>query len=266
MPHLYRNSRFVTISNTTRDEMLENRFSKHPIEIVHSGVDRACVPGPKSAVPLISYVGRLKRYKRIDLLLRAFVRVREAYPSAKLVIAGSGDQEQTLRNLSAQLHLGDAVDIRGYVSDAEKVEILQRSWVFVTPSSMEGWGIAAIEANACGTPAITYDVPGLREAVVDGVNGLVVADETDLSAPILRVLSDSQLRGELCRGAVMRAAQFSWHATAERFLDVIMRNVAGDSFSMVRTSDHWRVVAGASAGSRSVPEHVPLVLQQVENV
>jgi glycosyltransferase involved in cell wall biosynthesis len=266
VPYLYRNSRFITISNTTRDEMMENKFSRHPIEVVHSGVDVNCIPGPKSETPVISYVGRLKRYKRIDDLVRAFVKVRTQQPLAKLVIAGSGDQEQPLRDLVADLHLEDSVEILGYVDDRRKVEILQRSWLFVTPSSMEGWGIAAIEANACGTPALAYDVPGLREAIADGSSGLIVPEGTDLAEPILRVLNDAALRAELCRGSIIRAAQFSWSATAERFLDAIMRNVAGDSFSMVRVADHWRVVEGARLQTGTPAEHVPLLFRQVEHV
>lgn len=267
MPWVYRNSRFVTISNTTREEMLENNFSQQPIEVVQSGVGEDCVPAPKSSVPVISYVGRLKRYKRIDALLRAFTAVRRSYPNAKLIVAGSGDQEQSLRALALRLGLTDSVEIRGYVSDAEKVEILQQSWVFVTASSMEGWGIAAIEANACGTAAICYDVPGLREAVIDGVNGLVLPDGSDLAPAILRVLTDGALRAELSRGALLRASQFSWDATAEKFLDVIMRNVAGHSFSMARVSDHWRVIRGTcTKGTGTTSEHVTLAFRQSEKV
>lgn len=262
MPYIYRGSRFVTISNTSKNEMLELGFSKEPVEIVHSGVDEACVPGQKSAAPLVSYVGRLKRYKRIDVLLRAFAAVRAAIPDARLVVAGSGDQEVPLRLVTRELGLEGAVEILGHVDDAEKVRILQRSWLFVTPSSMEGWGIAAIEANACGTPALAYDVPGLREAIVSGLNGLVVPDGSDLVQPMLDILQDEQLRGTLEKGALTRAHQFSWTAAAEQFLDIIMRHVAGDSFSLVHTKDHWRVVAGAAVDSQlDFPAGVPLMLR-----
>lgn len=262
MPYVYRGSRFVTISNTSKEEMLELGFSREPIEIVHSGVDEACVPGIKSQVPLISYVGRLKRYKRIDDLVRAFSQVRAQMPDARLVLAGSGDQEPVLRALVAELGLNDSVDILGYVDDATKVRVLQQSWLFVTPSSMEGWGIAAIEANACGTPALAYDVPGLREAIVTGVSGLIVPDGSDLVRPMLDVLGDAQLRATLEAGAIQRARQFSWTAAAEQFLDIIMRHVAGDCFSLVHIKDHWRVVAGTGIGSElDFSADVPLMLR-----
>lgn len=268
MPYVYRNSRFVTISQTTRDEMIENRFSRHPIEIVHSGVDPNCAPGPKAEYPLISYVGRLKRYKRIEALIRAFANVRAQLPQARLMIAGSGDQEEALRDLVSSLKLDDSVEILGYVDGAKKVEILQQSWLFVTPSSMEGWGIAAIEANACGTPALAYDVPGLREAIVDGTSGLIVPEGSDLTEPMLRVLANPALREELSRGALVRGAQFSWTTTAERFLGLIMRNVAGNSFSLVRVGDHWRIVKGTCVQSEyaSCEEYISLSLQPVEPV
>ncbi len=259
MPYVYRNSRFVTISKTSHDEMMKKGFSNHPIEVVHSGVDKNCVPGTKSDVPLVCYVGRLKRYKRIDALVQAFAKVRASIPGAKLIIAGSGDQEAPLRGLVNGLGLTGAVEIAGHVSNQEKIEILQRSWLFVTPSSMEGWGIGVIEANACGTPALAYDVPGLREAVVNGLNGVLVPDGTDMVRPIERILSDRGVRTGLCEGALQRAAEFSWSATAERFLDVIMHNVAGDSFSLARVGDGWSVVPGIHVQTRpGAAERSPL--------
>lgn len=245
MPRLYKRSQFVTISRTSLEEMEAHRFSQMPIEIVHSGVGVDCVPGLKSPTPIISYVGRLKRYKRVDALIEAFSRVRQEHPDARLVIAGAGDQEPNLRQLAAETGLGDAIEIRGYVSDAEKVEVLQQSWLFVSPSSMEGWGIAAIEANACGTPALAYDVPGLKEAIVDGLNGFTVPDGSDLSVPISRILRDEKLRRSLELGSIQRAGRFSWNRCADAFLDVIMRHVAGSSFSLVRLHDHWRLIVGA---------------------
>ncbi len=238
MPQLYRGASFVTISNTTRDEMVANRFSTRPIEIVHSGVDVDCVPGVKSPYPLVSYVGRLKRYKRIDLLVQAFAKVRAEVPDARLVIAGSGDQEGPLRELVLNLGLESCVEIAGYIDDRSKVDLLQRSWCFVTPSSMEGWGIAAIEANACGTPAIAYDVPGLREAIVDGQNGLIVPEGTDLSEPILRVIQKNPLLQQLRFGAERRAAQFSWTDYGRAF------------FGCDRTCGGCRYIqSGSSSGS-----------------
>ena len=194
MPYVYRNSRFVTISKTSHDEMLENRFSEKPVDVVYSGVGVECEPGAKSAVPTVAYVGRLKPYKRVDLLIRAFPGVLDQIPAARLVIAGSGDAESKLRELIDELGLADRVEIRGFVDEATKIQILQQAWLFVTPSSMEGWGIAAIEANACGTPVVAYDVPGLREAIVSGMNGVLLPNGSDLTPTIVDILADRERR------------------------------------------------------------------------
>jgi glycosyltransferase involved in cell wall biosynthesis len=89
---------------------------------------------------------------------------------------------------------------------------------------MEGWGITVIEANACGTPAVVADSPGLRVAVVDGVSGSVVAVEA-MAEEILRVLTDTQLRERLAAGASRRAAFFSWDRAAKRMLAAIRREL-----------------------------------------
>jgi glycosyltransferase involved in cell wall biosynthesis len=266
MPRVYRNTQFIAVSSDTRAEMLEVGFADCNIDVIRNGVDQQLVPGAKASTPLVLYLGRLKAYKRVHLLVHAMERVRAVYPTAKLFIAGDGDESNALQQLVANKKLKDCVSFEGFISEDRKRELLQKSWLLVNPSEMEGWGISVIEANACGTPALAYRVPGLREAVIDGFNGLLVPEGSDLAAPILRVLSDANLRGELCRGAVLRAAQFSWHATAERFLDMIMRNVAGDSFSMVRVSDHWRVIPGTGVQHDAAASHVPLVFRQVERI
>jgi glycosyltransferase involved in cell wall biosynthesis len=65
----------------------------------------------------------------------------------------------------------------GKVSDHVKRYILSKSWAFVSTSMKEGWGITIIEANACGTPCIAYDVPGLRDSIVDGKTGILIKED-----------------------------------------------------------------------------------------
>jgi glycosyltransferase involved in cell wall biosynthesis len=104
---------------------------------------------------------------------------------------------------------------------------------------MEGWGIGAIEGNACGTPAIAYDVPGLREAIAHDRSGLIVPDEGDAASAILAVLRDDTLRARLERGALDRGNEFSWDRSAREMLFEIMRAIMGLEFRVVDLDGRW---------------------------
>jgi glycosyltransferase involved in cell wall biosynthesis len=131
------------------------------------------------------------------------------------------------------------VIFEGFVDDDRKRELLQSAWVTVTLSEMEGWGIGAIEGNACGTPAIAYDVPGLREAIAHDRSGLIVPDGGDVAGAILAVLRDGTLRRRLEIGALERAREFSWDRTAREMLFEIMRAIMGLEFQVVDLDGRW---------------------------
>lgn len=255
MPVVYRNVSFVAISQGTRAEMERLRLTRKPILVVPSGVDPLLEPGAKSARPTVAYVGRLKRYKRVDLLVEAFARVRSRVPDALLRIAGRGEDEARLRDLVRRLDLGDAVVFEGFVDDARKRRILQDAWVFATASFIEGWGISVMEAGACGTPAVAFDVPGLREAIVDGRSGIIVAPGGDIAEAIARLLQDEPLRTALSAGAVSRAREFSWEVAANTMLDAISRQFVETDRGVLLSEGAWRLPGGeVTQAHRSVQE------------
>lgn len=239
VPIVYRRVHFVTISDDTLDEMRRVGIGDSSAGLVRCGVDASLVPGKKAGVPSIVYLGRLKAYKRVDRLIEAFAKVRERIPNAVLRIAGTGDVLPALRQLATRLRLDDAVVFEGFVDDDRKRELLQNAWVMVSLSEIEGWGISVIEANACGTPAIVHDVPGLREAIVHQESGIIVPEGGDIVAAILSVLQDEVLRARLERGAYARAAKFSWDEAAREMLFEIMRAIAGLEFRAVDLDSRW---------------------------
>ena len=178
---------------------------------------------------MIGYFGRLKKYKSVDHLLRALPSVLAEFPDLKAIIVGEGDDRPRLEALTRELKLQDAVAFTGYVSDQEKVRLLQRMWFKVATSSKEGWGLTVTEANACGTPAIASDVPGLRDAVQDGKTGLLYryGDISDLAGKIERLTADSELRARLSAGALAWAALFVWDEAARRTIDILKQRMAG---------------------------------------
>src|SRR6185295_6341267 len=92
----------------------------------------------------------------------------------------------------ARLGLGHAVELRGFVSEEEKIALYRGARVFVNPSEKEGWGLTILEANACGVPSVASEVPGLRDAVRHDETGLLVpyGDVAACAEAILRLLTD----------------------------------------------------------------------------
>lgn len=226
IPVLYKNIRFITVSESSRQGLINLGISPTKISIVYNGVDSSPFSKnyEKSDYPHIMYFGRLKRYKRLDLLIRTMKMIIREVPDAKLTIAGSGDAEKELMALVNELGLEDSVIFGGHIDEKEKAELLGSAWVFVTPSSKEGWGITVIEANACGTPCIAYDVPGLRDSIRDGRTGLLIKEDGDVEAlaeSIVEVLRNDSLRKNLSKKALKWASSFSWDKSAEEFMNVL---------------------------------------------
>lgn len=228
---VYRKERFLVVSDSTLDEFVRRGFPRENFTLALNGLDheRLHPTGvPKSAHPTVGYFGRLKKYKSPDHLVRAFASVREEIPNAELVFIGRGDFQPELAKLASELGVSDATRFAGFVSEEEKLRLLQELWVVVNPSMKEGWGIVNVEANACGTPAIAADSPGLRDSVRHGDNGLLYpyADIDTLTGHLLSVLRDKDLRKRLEHGAIEFARSLSWDDTAATTLSVLEEVVA----------------------------------------
>ncbi len=221
MPAAYAGVPVQAISRGTADDLARRGFDPGRIEVIPPGVDHRRFR-PDSGVgkyeePTLLYVGRLKRYKGLDVVLGALRRLGEAGTPARLLVAGRGDDRPRLERLARRRGVEARVTFLGYVAEARKVELLRRAWVHVYPSPKEGWGIANVEAAACGTPSVASDSPGLRESVADGRSGFLVphGDEAAWTERLLRLLRSSELRARLREGALRHAARFSWERAAE---------------------------------------------------
>lgn len=223
IPIFYRSLTIVSVSESTKEELIEMGLPSKNVCVINNGIENDLHPGMKSDIPTVLYFGRVKKYKRLDHLIKAFEYIEEKMPNAKLIIAGKGDSYTALKSLASYLKL-DSVEFLGEVSEEEKIEILQEAWIFVTTSEKEGWGITVVEANACGTPCIAYDVPGLRDSIVDAETGFLVEDGNveELACMICKVLDDERLRGRLSRNALEYAKKFSWDESADEFERVLM--------------------------------------------
>lgn len=222
LARVYRGVPTVAVSRSTADDLVARGFEAGEIEVIPNGVDLAFYrpdPGePRFPGPTLLYLGRLKRYKRVDLIIRALAILRDRGVAARLIVAGQGDHAGALEALVDELELSDRVEFPGYVSERQKRRYFRGAWVHLLTSPKEGWGITNLEAAACATPTIASDSPGLRDSVVDGETGFLVphGDVEAIAARLEELLEDDRLRERLGAQARTFAEGFSWDAAADR--------------------------------------------------
>ena len=169
-------------------------------EVIWPGVRERPRRPPLDGPPTVTFAGRLRVEKGVDVLVRAFARVRERVPDARLSIAGAGPAEPALRALIDQLGLADCATLHGQLGGETLERTLDRGWVHAVPSRWpEPFGLTATEAMMRGTAVIASDIGGLAESVVHGATGLRVpaGDENALADALALVLSDRALAERL---------------------------------------------------------------------
>ncbi|MFQ5703127.1 MAG: glycosyltransferase family 4 protein [Gemmatimonadales bacterium] len=235
IPRVYRNAAFHVISKSTRDDLIARGVRPSAIQVIFPGVDVAWFSsGPevsRADTPTFLYVGRLKKYKGIESMIRAMALVKQAGHDASLDIAGRGDDLGRLRKLVQRLELGGTVRFLGFVGEADKRLMLKRAWAVIFPSAKEGWGITNVEAAACGTPAIASDSPGLRETVIDGRTGSLVrhGDHVALAREMSRLAGDRSLVEKLGAAGRTFAEKFSWDRAADETEDHMLATIANNT-------------------------------------
>jgi len=220
IPRAYRRAWFHAISESTRDDLVRRGIAAERVTVIYPGVDAEWY-APDATVaradaPTFLYVGRLKRYKGVEIALRALALAWATRPDLVLEVAGQGDDRARLERLAGSLGIREGVRFLGFVSEEEKRRRLRRAWALVFPSPKEGWGIANVEAAACGTPALASDSPGLRESVRDGETGFLVphGDTQALAQRMLALAADPGLVARLGRAGRGFAERLSWERAA----------------------------------------------------
>lgn len=233
MPLVYKNEKIITVSQSSKAEIIKlGLFKKENIYVISPGIDSKNFELlPKTSYPSFLYLGRLKRYKNVDVIIKAFAQILGENKTAQMKIAGEGESMAELKKLANSLGISSAVEFLGKVTEARKVELLATSWVALQPSSIEGWGITVIEANASGTPVIAANVNGLKDSVLNGKTGVLVPVKhvTAFSQAMDSVISKTGLRNNLSRQAIKWSQEFEWDKSADNFLRLIQLEVGGNT-------------------------------------
>jgi len=240
---LYKHGQFLTISDSARRDMMALGIPSEHIHVAYLGVEPDSFhDAPTDREPTLLYLGRLKQYKRLEVLLD----VLEGIPGARLEVAGEGDHRDALEAEIDARGLHDRVTLHGHVSEAEKRELYARSWINLTASSAEGWCLTVMEAAATGTPSAAMAVGGLPESIVDGQTGVLADTPQELAHEVAALVADPQRREELGDAARARARGFTWDTTAASNLAVLERAAEAERPRLrdaLRTSE-----TGAAAG------------------
>jgi glycosyltransferase involved in cell wall biosynthesis len=214
MPWVYRRRMFLAVSPSTAGALEDIGIPRSRIRLITNGVDVPDAVAREDPDPLFLAIGRLVPHKRIDLLLRVWDRVRPSV-GGRLVIVGSGPEEMRLRR-----EAGPGVEFLGHVTDEEKLALLGRSWMLVHAAQHEGWGLVVLEAAAAARPTLAFDVPGVRDGIVDGETGVLIHTEAGMVREWVALATDHNRRHRLGAAARERAKAFGVSRTVDQFLDV----------------------------------------------
>jgi len=212
---LYRKIRFITVSNSTREDLMRFGIKKSMITIIHNGIAKLPSKKTHEKNPTVLYLGKLAVDKGIEDAIYAFSKVYAQGKDCVFWIVGKEekkDYKNKLVMLVQSLGIENSVKFYGYVSEQEKFDIYKRAWVLIHPSLKEGWGLTVIEAASQGCVAVGYNTAGLRDSILDQKTGLLVEHKNinALALSVLKIIKDKNLREVLGNNAVKRSIKFSW--------------------------------------------------------
>lgn len=214
----YRRIPFLTVSESTADDLVNWSIPPSHIHIIQNGVISLPANFPKEKNPIIIYLGAIAKDKGIEDALAVFSQLSQARPSWQFWVVGKGEDKYLSR-----LHIPQNVKFWGFVNERKKFELLSRAHVMLNPSVREGWGLVNIEANSVGTPVVAYDVPGCRDSIQDGVTGYLCPknDISCLSQTIVKLVDNGPLYNRISTSAKDWSRQFSWGKSTSMSLKLI---------------------------------------------
>ncbi len=204
--------------------------------IIPNGVDihrfsPSLHPRIKKDGRIILFVGRLDKRKGAEVAIRAFKRIKERFPEARLLIIGQGPREKALKGLVREMNLKDVLFL-GYAPREELPFYYASGDVYVSPAlGGEAFGIVLLEAMATGKPVVASDIAGYREVIKDGEDGLFfkTGESEDLAEKVITILKNEDLRQRLEKNARRRAEEYSWERIVKKVEEYYLELVAGFS-------------------------------------
>ncbi|MCG2691936.1 glycosyltransferase family 4 protein, partial [Microgenomates group bacterium] len=205
----------IALSESTKTKLISAKIKTKNLTVIHGGVEpnefKQAVHLPKFAKPTICCVARLVKTKRINILIKALALLN-SLPRLRLLIIGKGPQKKFLTQTISHYKLTKKIKIIDYLPRQELIETLFRSKIFCLPSVVEGFGLATIEAMACGLPVLLADIPVNQEITNFGQGTLFFKsdNESDLSQKINQLFTDPKLYRQKQLEALKLAKTYTW--------------------------------------------------------
>jgi len=211
-------------------EFLREVFARHRIaaealpNIVDLSQFRFAYRRPGDA-PHLVVTRNLEAIYDIPTAMRAFARVRESYPAARLSVAGSGPELRNLEELAAALGIADAVTFPGRLDRDQVAALYRGADVMLNPSRVDNMPNSVLEALACGMPVVSTRAGGVPYVVRDGVSALLVdaGDAEAMASAVLRVLRDAKLAKSLVTAGFADVQQYTWAHVRVRLAELYER-------------------------------------------
>lgn len=222
----YRNTLFLTGSNSTKIDLIRYGISEKNITVVPHGLflkPAINIPKKEKSLTLL-YVSRLVKMKGIEEAMKIFAETHKKVLNSKFWIVGGGEKKylNKLLQLIRELKIENSVTFFGFVSEKKKVELYQKAHFLLHTSVREGFGLVVIEANSQGTPVLAYDSPGLRDVIQNGVNGYIFqAKKYEIISEKCIFIYKSGGYHKLAESSMIYSNKYDWNKISRQSLKLI---------------------------------------------
>lgn len=222
----YRNIAFMTVSRSTKSDLVSWNIPENNITIIHNGVKKFSTTShyEKERKKTVLFLGALTKDKGAEEALKVFRCIDVMDEDYQFWIAGKGDRhyQGLLVRRSREMGISDKLTFWGFVSEKRKFELFSKAHILIDTSVREGWGLVVIEAASAGTPTVGYNVPGLRDSIVHGKTGYLC--EPVPLACAMKIVSLLESRTDytrIRRNCFKWARKFNWRKSTKKSLSYI---------------------------------------------
>jgi len=227
--YLLRDRKVITVSESTKIDLMQFGFKNINISIIPEGIELEPISDisiiQKFEQPTILCLGSIREMKRTDHIVKAFEIAKLYINDLELIIAGDSNSsygKKVLKYISNSEY-SNSIQYLGKVDNIKKIELMQRSHLIAVASVKEGWGLIVTEANSQGTPAVVYNVDGLRDAVKNNVTGIVCDKNTpeNMAENIVQILNNKEQYKTLQKNAWEWSKEINFENSYKQFLSKI---------------------------------------------
>ncbi|OGG00161.1 hypothetical protein A2Y99_02280 [Candidatus Gottesmanbacteria bacterium RBG_13_37_7] len=222
---LYKKIKFLTISQSTKRDLIQGGIIAENITVIYPGVN---INTPKKSPAkeknsTLIWLNRINKMKNLKDAILAFNIIQESMKNSRFIVAGKVDDRgyyKECQNLAENLGIKNKIRFLGFVDEQEKMNLLSQVHLLLHTSVKEGWGINVLEANLCQTPAVSYNVEGLRETVKDSYSGLLCIENnpSELAKEVIGLLQDKKKYSKMQENCLRWARKFTWEKAIKESL------------------------------------------------